>query len=558
MKRVQVLFVLVALTLVTSTPAFAQRLHRLSGKAPRPSAKTAVTDFNGDGYADLAIGIPNEDVSGAVNAGAIHILYGSANGIQATAPDDQFWYQGGQGVGDAAEGGDKFGASVAAGDFNGDGYADVAVGVPLEDVGGVVDAGAVHVLYGSANRIQATSPDDQLWSQGSQGLGGATEANDQFGSALGVGDLNGDGYADLAVGVPLEDVGSVVDAGAVHVIYGSAAGLQATAPDDQLWSQDSPGVKDVAKLNDQFGFSVAAGDFNKDTFADLAIGVPNEDVGDFAPVRDAGSVSVLYGTAGGIQADAPDDQLWAQGRGGILDRAEADDHLGWSGSTGDFNGDGYTDLVAGAPYEDVGTESRGIDAGAVNMIYGSPAGLTSTGNQYWNQDSPNVIGLAEHQDHFGQTSAAGDFNGNGYDDLAVGVPNEDGGGEAIPQSGALNILYGSPGGIWTRLNWHMEQGILDMNDAAETRDHFGSAIDIGDWDGEGHADLAVGVPYEDITSIGNFIDIGAVHVVYSTAAGLQAVNPDDQLWTQQSPGMHDRGEWGDNFGWAIAGATTAH
>src|SRR5438093_7245538 len=125
---------------------------------------------------------------------------------------------------DQAEEGDQFGTSVGSGDFNGDGYGDLAIGIPFEEFGTIRDAGAVQVMYGSASGLQADAvggPDDQWWTQGSGGLGDAAEENDDFGWSVAVGDFNGDGVADLGVGVIKEDVGATVDAGAVQVLYGS-------------------------------------------------------------------------------------------------------------------------------------------------------------------------------------------------------------------------------------------------------------------------------------------------------------------------------------------------
>lgn len=137
-------------------------------------------------------------------------------------------------------------------DFNGDGKDDLAIGVPGEDIGTVIDAVAINVLYGKSSRLQTASPPDQFWHQGKPGIADIEETGDFFGGSLGTGDFNGDGFDDLAVAVSGEDPG-----GAVSVLYGSSVGLRATAsgttPADQLWTQNSAGVENVAEDGDGFG-----------------------------------------------------------------------------------------------------------------------------------------------------------------------------------------------------------------------------------------------------------------------------------------------------------------
>ena len=205
-------------------------------------------------------------------------------------------------------------------------------------------------------------------------------------------DFNGDGFDDLAVGVPFEDIGVISDAGAVNVLYGSSTiGLSSIG--DQFWHQDSPGILDRSETDDNFGYSLAAGDFNGDGFDDLAVGVRNEDIG---TIGDAGAVNVLYGSATGLSSAG--NQFWHQDRPGILDRAEAFDGFGWALVAGDFNNDGFDDLAVGVIGEDIGNITN---AGAVNVLYGSATGLSSTGNQFLNQNSPGILDTAESGDNFG-------------------------------------------------------------------------------------------------------------------------------------------------------------
>jgi hypothetical protein len=258
----------------------------------------------------------------------------------------------------------------------------------------------------------------------------------------------------------------VSDVGAVNVLYGSASGL--TAAGDQAWTQDSPGIVDTAEAGDLFGSALATRDFNGDGFADLAVGVPDENVGS---VSDAGAVNILYGSASRLTSAG--NQFWNQDSSGIGGDAEAGDAFGSALATRDFDGDGFADLAVGVPYENVGSVS---DAGAVSILYGSASGLASAGNQVWNQNSSGIIGTAGAGDTFGWALDTADFDRDGFFDLAVGVPFENVG--SVSDAGAVNVLYGAASGLASAGNQLWDQDSSGGQDPAEPNDSFGHSFGV--------------------------------------------------------------------------------
>ena len=505
--------VLLVLGLVVGLwPAASGIAHGSTATQAAP-AQSLQADFNNDGADDLAVGVPFDNVGTVVGAGAVNVLYGSATGLTGTG--SQLFSQDTPGVPGNAEVDDGFGFALTTGDFNGDTFADLAVGAPGEEVGTAPAAGAVNVLYGSATGLTGTG--SQLFTQ----VGGAAEAGDEFGAALAAGDFNGDTFAELAAAAPREGLLSNNQHGAFSVLPGSASGL--TASGGQLFTQETPGVPGNAEVGDEFASTLASGDFNGDTFADVAAGTPFEEI---SGATDAGAVNVLYGSATGLSGTGS--QLFTP-----VGAVEPGDQFGFALAAGDFNSDTFADLAAGAPFEDVGSTP---DAGAVGVLPGSAGGLTVVGSQLFTQ----VGGAVEPIDGFGFSLASGDFNGDTIADLAAGAPFERVG--STPDAGAVSMLPGSSTGLTV-----VGGQLLTPVGAVEAGDVFGFALAPGDFNDDTFADLAAGVPFE---NVGSTPEAGAVGVLPGSATGLTAVG--SQLFTQDSPGVPGSAQEFDIFGFTLA------
>jgi hypothetical protein len=488
-------------------------------------------DFNGDGYADLAIGISHEPTAGRASSGAVAVLYGSARGLTAVA--DQLWSQDSPGISDQAERGDQFGWSLAPGDFDGDGYTDLAISVPFERRA-ARSSGVVHVLRGSGRGLIATA--SQLWSQDSPGIPDRPEERDGFGWAMTAADFDRDGDDELVIGVHLEDLvvaggTNLLHAGGVLVLQGSPEGP--TSSGSRFWTQGTAGVPDRPETNDRFGASLAAGDFDGDGYPDLAVGAPYES----RRAMRTGMVHIFYGSAAGLATTGA--QVWGQGTPGIAERPELRDQFGQSLAAGDFDGGRRDDLAIGVWYEDHCTI---CNEGIVQVLYGTRRGLGARRDQIWHQDRPGIADRGEVGDQFGQTLATADFNGDGRDDLAIGAPWEDFTAFVHGDQGAVHVLYGGRSGLRSAGSQFWSQRTRGVLDTPERDDHFGEALGAADFNGDGHAELVVGVPWEGSR--------GAVAVLAGSRRGLTAAG--DQLWSQGSPGVRGVARRGDRFGWSVS------
>ncbi len=352
------------------------------------------------------------------------------------------------------------------------------------------------------------------------------------GVAPGSQDLDGDGFDDLLVGAPGEDVGRKRNAGSTNVLHGGSGGLIPS-------SNGAPSVtqKQVngASNNggDLFGSAFAYGDIDADGITDVVVGTPGEDV---SGRNGAGAITVVCGRTNGVQKRSS--QTFSQS-GSVAGSNQSGDAFGTAVAMGDFDGDGYDDVITGAPGEDVGGASN---AGAVTVLYGTSAGLTTEHSRAFTQ-AGKVGGSVQAGDRFGSALAVGDFDDDGYDDVAVGVPGENVNGQA--DAGAVVIIFGTRKGLKGRNSQYLTQaGAVPSDNGAD--DHFGEVLASGDFNNDGHDDLAIGSPREDH----NGTDAGAVVVLFGTDSGLSAAG------TQytQSGSLPGTSAAGDNTGSALAAA----
>jgi hypothetical protein len=500
----------------------------------------AVGDFDGNGYDDLAIG--DHESATAEREGAVHVVYSFEHGlvpgvdilIQDFDPET--------GASDR-ELDDGFGEALAAGDFNADGFDDLAIGIPREHIGFLDDAGVVLILYGSADGlVVADVPNPRRFSRATDGIFLDPEEFDRFGSALAVGDFDADGYDDLAIGTPWSDAFTnqvPADSGAVQVLSGSFLGLTAFA--SRYYDQDSADPIDGAQMpnscefGDRFGRSLAVGDFDADGADDLAVGAPDEQIAD---QPGAGAVWVLYGQSGhGLRVSGAN--FWRDDTVDTGGDLAAGDGFGAVLAAGDVTGEGIDDLAIGAPFEDT---AGFVDAGAVTLLWGQPGiGIDTPGSTFYNQNGLGDGETPAANEQFGAALAIGDFafqHAEGRGDLAIGTPYEEV-FDPLTQvthlrAGAVHVVPGGFGldaassRFWFLGAWGSE-GAADMREDSA----YGYALAAGDFDGDGHDDLAIGA----VEVEGEFIEdvespaSGALYVLYGALFADGFESGDRSRWT---------------------------
>ena len=254
---------------------------------------------------------------------------------------------------------------------------------------------------------------------------------------------------------------------------------------------------------------IARGDFNGDGRDDMLVGIPFENVGS---IQNAGAASVFYGLefAGGLYFE-PYNQLHqdtpeSRNRAAIEDTAEVGDRFGEVIAVGDFDNDGYEDAAISAPRED-------SFQGAVHIQYGSISGVYGPRNDFFTL-ARMQYGTIDGK--FGDALATGDINGDGYDDLAIGVTRHDGFID-MKHIGGVMVMYGSANGLTKFNTQFIFQYYPDVPGDSEESDYFGRALAMDDFDRDGYADLAIGIPNKDINGVN---DAGGVVLLYGGANGI--------------------------------------
>ncbi|MGI3785662.1 MAG: FG-GAP and VCBS repeat-containing protein [Janthinobacterium lividum] len=396
--------------LSTGKQVITQASSQVPGE-PKPGyrfgAAFASADFNRDGFADLAIGVPADDVGGDDEAaGSVTVLLGSASGL--TGKGSYVLTRAG------AASDDGFGAALATADLDGDGLPELVVGAPyIQDEGADPNAedssasGSVTVFRGTDSHFSTEQ------SSVVRGVRTGSDDDEDFGSSLAVGDVEGTGGTDLVVGsrgVAYEDG----DGHAGFVTVCPAGTSCRRLPSDRRY----PGLA-----------SLAVGNVSGSSRPEIVLGVVPDPGAEDA---DGGSVFTLSLSGSGASLSATSTGL-TQDTKGVPGSDERNDGFGYAVALGDLDRDGFADLVVGSPGEGVGSRDG---AGRVTVVYGGQVGYRTSGNKAYDQNTRGVPGTAESNDGFGAALALSDHDRDGHLDLTVGAPGENG-------SGAVTTLTGS-------------------------------------------------------------------------------------------------------------------
>ncbi|MGR8008757.1 FG-GAP-like repeat-containing protein [Streptomyces hypolithicus] len=382
-------------------------------------------------------------------------------------------------------------------------------------------------------------------------------------SAIPTTDFNRDGITDLVVGTP--KVAS--SDGSVHILPGGSDGPVAAAR--RTLNQGSPGVPGTSESDDRFGSSSAYGDLNGDGFADLIVGAPGENGA--TGQANTGSVTALYGPG-----FASGKSYWTPSS-----TRTASEALGTAVASGDFNADGMSDVFSVAPGAPGRWYAWDSASGAAKSDYLNTATSYTTAVSYaaatsgdFNRDGYADVAVSfrdtagkgrvlwlkgsstglQRVDMLptpgGRSLASGDLNGDGYTDLAVGQPSATESGHTA-KGGAVTAVFGSSAGLTSAGTKTVHQDTTSVPGTGETGDDMGASVSVGDVDLDGYADILTGLPGENLTrSDVSYVNAGATLLLRSTSTGPTGTGA--ATYSQDTSGVPGAAETEDRFGSAVS------
>lgn len=478
------------------------RLDGVLGSDQTGFSVSSAGDINGDGFGDVIVGAPQAGDSFFPGAG--FVVFGKASGFNETIELAKLNGSDGFRINGAELGGSAGRAVGSAGDINGDGFDDLVISAPFADGEIGPYAGFSYVLFGKSTEFTPTVKLTDL--DGSNGF----RLNNAIGDSIvgwsvtSAGDVNGDGLDDLIVGAPGTAEGGT-KVGVAYVLFGKKSGFAADINLSELNGNNGFRISGLTE-GDYLANGVSAGDINGDGLSDVIVtsyGANNPNG------ANAGFTYVIFGEKSGLGATV--DLSTLNGSNGFRIDGEAEGDLaGYSVSTaGDINGDGFDDIVIGAPYSDHGGE----DAGASYVVFGKVSGFDAT-LDLSTLDGTNGFRLeaVSGNDQLGKfaISTAGDFNKDGFDDLIVGSLGADSSG--LTANGGAYIVFGKASGFTASIKLAELSAAdgLTIN-GLQSGDGLGQAVsDAGDINNDGFADVIVGVPFGD----GNTVNSGTAYIIF--------------------------------------------